>query len=172
MTLSMHPNFKQWILFALLLLMWIIMITSCSPAKRARRHLRIADRHIQKARALDSDVLPKNSSDTITIFSTDTTYLSRPLDTVWVYAPRDTVIQTIHKGDTIIIEKKGNNIGVFGAVREKIIRDTVEKIITKTNFIPKAIKPSNYTAAKQVWWLILIGYVLGLVTLLFKHVKN
>ena len=163
MTLSMHPNFKQWLIFAILLLMWIMMLTSCSPAKRARRHLKIADKHIQKDRELDPESLPENSSDTVTIVRTDTTYLSRPLDTVWVYAPRDTIIQTVHKGDTIIIEKKGDRIGIRGVAQEKVITDTVFTTITQKEYIPKAIKQSNYKAVIQVWWLFLIGLIIGLI---------
>lgn len=147
--------------------MVIALLCSCSPRKKAIRHLQKAEKHIQKAKELDPDVLPENTSDTITIFRTDTTYLSRPLDTVWVFAPRDTIIQTIHNGDTIFIEKKGDHIGVRGVVQERVITDTVDRIITKKEYIPKSIPPSLWQALKMTYWLLFVGIGIGLATAIY-----
>ena len=123
--------------------MLIMSLTSCTSEKRAVRHLRKAERHIQKAKLLDPDVLPDVE------VVTDTVYLAD--------IQKDTVVQFKESvKDSIVF--KDNTVVKYLIQHDSVFLDVDcpdQVIVTDSVFIPRpvSIEPTTKEALKKLWWL-------------------
>lgn len=147
---------KDYTLLAFLILLIILLIGLSSCSNKATRHLRKADKHLQKAIAAGAIVNP------------DTVYKHVPIFIPQVV--KDTVFES-RQGDTVLIEKDrlkiqyvnlpGDSVWIYGESKADTVIKEVPVTVTKNITVP--VKDNKWK-----WIALALGALIVIIFVLRK----
>jgi|SRR5690606_7441266 len=141
---------RIWATILLLIIYAALLMSSCTPERKAQRQLKKAQRHLIKAEQLDPSV-KQVQTDTVVFTEVRT-------DTVFQSLAGDTVEITKDKLHIKYVELPGDSVYIEG----ECAADTV--IINNPVFVQKEVPTKLETFVRRKWWvlLLILATIIGL----------
>lgn len=149
----------------------IFLGVSCSPVKRAQRHVRLAHEHIEKAKKLDPKIEFQTVVDTVQVpvitehVKTDTLFVPTEKDTVYISKDRLRIKYVDLPGDTVYIE--GECLPDTVLVEVPVIKETFIKQESYRTLVKRILGISTV----EFWILHIFLALTALVIIYAKLIK-